>query len=413
MTTTPLEAVDAIADAVLYEGYLLYPYRASSSKNRVRWQFGVLVPPSYAAEGTGEHDACRTECLLEGDDAALVHVRVRFLQVQARSGGEAPTWDEAVEREHDVELRLGDLIRDDMAMSITVPGGTLTEGGVLRQRHALHGELRLHAERLPGPYGVVRLRADVVNVCHWDGAGATREEAVRHSLVAAHTVLTISGGRFLSLLEPPEWARGYVEECVNEHTWPVLVAGEETVLSSPIILYDNPEIAPESPVGFMDGTEIDEILALRTLTLTDEEKREARATDSRAAELLDQVDDLPREVFERLHGALRSVRPHSAAERKPWWDPGADQSVDPGTDHVVVNGVQVAAGSRVVLRPGLRRSDAQDMFLAGLGATVRGVFLDVDGTTHLAVTLDDDPAADLQSQHGRFRYFAPEEVEPR
>ena len=36
-----------IADAVLYEGYLLYPYRASAAKNRVRWQWGVLAPASW------------------------------------------------------------------------------------------------------------------------------------------------------------------------------------------------------------------------------------------------------------------------------------------------------------------------------------------------------------------------------
>jgi hypothetical protein len=409
--TTPLERVDAIADAVLYEGYLLYPYRASAAKNRSRWQFGVLVPPSYAAEGTGEHDACRTECLLEPREGTHVQVRVRFLQVQARSGGGAPSWDEAVDRETDVEVALADLVRDDIAVSISVPGGTLVADGVTRQRHPLYGELRLTAQVLPGPYGVVRLRADVVNVSRWDGAGATREEAVRHSLVAAHTVLSVTRGRFLSLLEPPEWARGYVEGCVNEHTWPVLVGGADLMLSSPIILYDHPEIAPESTTRFMDATEIDEILALRTLTLTDEEKREARATDARASELLDQVDDLPREVFERLHGALRSVVPNQAA--KPWWDPGADATVDPTTDTVVVRGTTIGMGSHVILRPGLRRADAQDMFLAGLPATVQGVFLDVDGDTHLAVTLDDDPAADLQADHGRYRYFAPEEVEPR
>ena len=37
----------AIADAVLYEGYLLYPYRATSAKNQSRWQFGVVGPPGW------------------------------------------------------------------------------------------------------------------------------------------------------------------------------------------------------------------------------------------------------------------------------------------------------------------------------------------------------------------------------
>jgi hypothetical protein len=66
----------------------------------------------------------------------------------------------------------------------------------------------------------------------------------------------------------------------------------------------------------------------------------------------------------------------------------------------------------VILRPGRRRADAQDMFLAGRAALVEAVLLDVDDTAYLAVTLADDPAADLQAAHGRFLYFAPDEVEP-
>ena len=51
-----LSLARAVADAVLYEGYLLYPYRASSAKNQARWQFGVLGPPGAAAAGAGEED---------------------------------------------------------------------------------------------------------------------------------------------------------------------------------------------------------------------------------------------------------------------------------------------------------------------------------------------------------------------
>ena len=96
----------------------------------------------------------------------------------------------------------------------------------------------------------------------------------------------------------------------------------------------------------------------------------------------------------------------------PWWDPAADASVDPERDRVTVAGVAIGKGSRVVLRPRLNGTDAQDMFLAGRLATVHAVLSDVDGSYHLAVTLDDDPAAELQSAHGRFRYFLPDEVEP-
>jgi hypothetical protein len=233
------------------------------------------------------------------------------------------------------------------------------------------------------------------------------------------------------------------------------------MLSSPIILYDHPTIAPESPGDLFDATEIDEILTLRTMALTEEEKREARATDERAAAIIDRVDNMPPELLERLHGAVRYLRgvegeeaatetapveatpelgspvggpligraagpgeggerlstappalPEGNPELVPWWDPGADRTVSPETDGVVVAGVTLAKGSSVLLRPG-QRADAQDMFLAGRLATVEAVFLDVDGNRHLAVTLDEDPAADLQRWHGRFLYFSPDEVEPQ
>ena len=195
-----------------------------------------------------------------------------------------------------------------------------------------------------------------------------------------------------------------------------------------------------------DSTEIDEILTLRTLALTDAEKRAARATDSRVAEMMDRLDDLPPELMERLHGAIRYLRGrcppgrlaaardgrrHVAARpgvangagaepdslitdrpQMPWWDPGSDSTVSPETDHVLVGGVRVARHSRVVMRPGTRRADAQDLFVAGREAIVEAVLHDVDGQVHLAVLPVDDPASDLQRQHGRFLYFAPHEVEP-
>jgi hypothetical protein len=249
----------------------------------------------------------------------------------------------------------------------------------------------------------------------------------------------VPGGRFLSLTDPPEWAAPQAAACVNTACWPVLAGPEgcqELVLSSPVILYDHPQIAPESAGDLFDATEIDEILTLRTMALTDEEKREARATDPRSAALLDRVNHLPPEMLERLHGAIRYLGPTAtaagsagtpvppgglaptevgaepAAPLTPWWDPGADASVSPETDYVLIGGARVARGSAVLMRPGTRGADAQDLFLAGRTATVQAVFTDVDGNVHLAVTPDGDPAADLQQAHGRFLYFAPDEIEP-
>jgi hypothetical protein len=427
--TAPMDIARQIADAVLYEGYLLYPYRASARKNQIRWQWGVLVPPAYAAAGHGEHATSHSEFLLEPGIDPVLHVRLRFLQVQHRSGGDGPVpeFDEAVEHEIDAVLPVSELVGTGQVVPVNVPGGTETADGVTRERWPLQGEIRVSGHVLEGPYGLMQLSVEVVNTAEWADPEAGRHLALRHSLIAAHTVLAVTDGEFISLLDPPEWAKPAAEGCRNERTWPVMVgeAGRRDVLLiSPIILYDYPQIAPESAGELYDGTEIDEILTLRTMTLTDEEKAEARATDERARKLMDRVDSMPPEMLDKLHGAIRYLEETPGIKKEPdpietittpgtpWWDPGADASVDPETDSVTIAGVEVAKGSKVLLRPGSRRADAQDMFLEGRTATVAAVLLDVDGNTHVAVTIDDDPGAEISAAHGRFRYFAPDELAP-
>ena len=81
--------VEQIAKAVLYEGYMLYPYRPSSVKNQQRWNFGVLCPQSYSVAQKGsEAWTMQTECLVEGSAMTGLEVRVRFLQLVARTVGQ-------------------------------------------------------------------------------------------------------------------------------------------------------------------------------------------------------------------------------------------------------------------------------------------------------------------------------------
>ncbi len=210
----------------------------------------------------------------------------------------------------------------------------------------------------------------VTNEVAWEPSAAGREEAVRHSLVGAHLLLAVDDGRFLSSIDPPASAAVAVAGCTNEGLFPVLVGSagrDDMMLAAPIILYDHPEVAPESPGDMFDATEIDEILALRVLTLTDDEKAQARRTDPRAAAIVDRCDDMPPELWSRLHGAIRTLRPTDAAppaDDAPWWDPDVDEQFDPFTDTLRVAGVAVTAGSTVTLHP-LRRADAHDMFFAG------------------------------------------------
>jgi hydrogenase maturation protease len=130
-------------------------------------------------------------------------------------------------------------------------------------------------------------------------------------MVSTHTILSARGGEFISLLDPPESLREMAGSCRNIGTYPVLVGAEgerDTILSAPIILYDYPQIAPESAGDLFDGTEIDELLTLRILTLTDEEKREIRDGDEHARRILERTETMPVEQLLKLHGATRGLR---------------------------------------------------------------------------------------------------------
>jgi len=429
----------AVADAVLYEGYLLYPYRATSQKNQSRWQFGVLGPRGAEADGIGENDTLSTQLLVQPHGDAAVSGVVRFLQLQHRGaerdlgGGQFKavdelvagphswlSWDEAVAR--DVPFGPSDLTKlpQQYTIPIAVGGGSdveIVDGGrLVRTRRTIHAELTIVAEHVGE---LVRLTLSVRNST---APAADKDDAIALSLIGTHLVAEITDGDFVSLLEPPASAAEAVANCHHHRCFPVLAGppgDHDLMLVSPIILYDHPEIAEQSEGALYDSTEIDEILTLRVMTMTDEEKAQARATDPRAAQIIDRCDSMSPEAMLNLHGVLRN--PNAAADGPglipeipdgvDWWDPLADNAVRPEIDAVLVNGVRITRGSRVRLRPS-RRADAQDLFFADRIARVTSVHEDVDGDQHVGVVLEDDPAADLHDWYGRYLYFAPDEVEP-
>jgi hypothetical protein len=321
------DPVRAIADAVLYEGYVLWPYRRSALKNAQRWTFGGVYPRAHAeARAAGDDPwTMQTQCLVEGGPDVCLHVGVRFLQVVRRqmldaggqevdellAGGERHlTWDEAVEREVAVGPCTVAELAGGRTVPITVPAGRDEEplapaGTAVRTWEALDGALHVAAAQLDP--GLVRLTARIENVTPWPGGA--REDAQRRAFCSTHTVLRADGGAFVSLTDPPPALRDEAKACENQGTWPVLVGepgARDTLLSAPIILEDHPRIAPESPGDLFDGGEIDQLLILNILSLTDEEKAEVRASDPRAREVLDRSEGLSPEELMRLHG--RTVR---------------------------------------------------------------------------------------------------------
>jgi hypothetical protein len=299
--------VDAIADAVLYEGYILYPYRASALKNRHRFNIGVLAPHDVA-DAVGDRWSARTECLVRGSDEATVNVTVRFLHVLeavdrvAREDG----WQEAVPRTISIDVPLGRGLGMSSARTFDVAP---VEG---RSQHTLSGTIETSCERVRG--SLYRIAVIVSNLTPIDRQSLERDRlsSVAYSLVSAHVVLRTAGAEFLSLLDPPEEVREASAQCCNLGLWPVLVGDEgehDAMLASPIVLYDHPSIAPESHGDFFDATEMDEMLSLRVLTMTDAEKAEARQTDPRARMLIDRTEALSPDELARLHGVVRGLRP--------------------------------------------------------------------------------------------------------
>jgi hypothetical protein len=305
-------------------------------------------------------------------------------------------------------------------------------GRLIRVRTPLRLGITTRVERPDSPYAVRVLSVQVDNRTPPPAAdsrsprGPARPAWLRRALIADHLLLRVDGGRFLSLTDPPEWARPLAQARTHDGIFPVLGPGSDdsVMLASPIILYDHVELAPESETTFYDALEVDELLSLRTMTLSEDEKREMRGTDPRTAMLLGEVDSMPADLWDRLHGTVRYLDQMSGGRvdearapelpplETPWWDPGSDASVDPERDTVRIGEFEVGRGDRVILRPGVRMADAYDLFLAGRSATVAAVLFDVDQGTHLAVTVDDDPGSDLKESHGRYLYFAPDEVEP-
>jgi hypothetical protein len=157
--------------------------------------------------------------------------------------------------------------------------------------------------------GIFRLTVRITNTTPWENED--RESTLRQTFCSTHTTLEVAGGEFVSMTDPPQELRELAEECENLKTWPVLVGeegGRTLLLSSPIILSDYPQIAPESPGDLFDGGEIDQLLILNILTLTDEEKAEMRASDPRAREILERCESLSQEELMNLHGAIREFR---------------------------------------------------------------------------------------------------------
>lgn len=301
--------VEKIANTILYEGYILYPYRATAIKNRQRWNFGTLYPSVYAqAQRPLESSGFIAECLLQDSGKASVDIRVSFLQLirpaglpaeQTLSNPNDPSLDWERAAEHSANF--SDLGIDAMTGSPRILGFNPAPG--------IHAELTVKVELLAS--GAYKMRLGLENCSELaSGECATRDEALPYSLVSAHLLVGITSGEFISLLEPEDVFVDDVKGCNSKGVFPVLAGNapdRSMILVSPIILYDYPQVAPESPGDYFDGTEMDEMLTLRVLTLTDAEKDEMRRGDPRACRILERTEALTTDEALRAHGVIRQM----------------------------------------------------------------------------------------------------------
>ena len=447
---TAEQQVARLVDALLYEGYILFPYRPTSAKNRQRWTFGGVYPAVYShATGGADPWYIQTQCLLEGGDDTQVAVRVRFLHPLARDVGELPqaltewpqtdepefkrvpsvtvgdtllhSWQEATEREVALpDCRLDDLLRQSVSLpfvfqgwreSVPLKDDANRFGAVLvRKQAAVQGRVELSAETVGR--GVYRLTVRIENDTQMDPSSVTdREHASLYSLASTHAILGSNNGQFVSSIDPPSELADAAAACVNQGAYPVLVGApgaRDTVLASPIILYDYPQVAPESAGDLYDATEIDEILSLNILAMTDAEKREMAATDPRAAALLARTEALGAEDFIRLHGTFRDRRP---VEADHVGIPDAP-SLGPHLAYDRNNDSPLRVGERVRLHP-RTGGDVMDLVLDGKTAVIESIERDFEDRLHVAVALDDDPGREwgLQRMPGHRFFFSPEEIE--
>jgi hypothetical protein len=230
-----IEQIKEIADAILYEGYLLYPYRHSALKNRQRWTFGVIYPRTYS-ERQGGRDPwlMQTECLVSAQTNTTLRISVRFLhllmQTRTKAAQVMDTWDEGMAREIIGEqIPLQALTTGPYKLAVSFPGNatvsTQMDGLPDGETHLLQpltGTVTIAAT--PTDHNVFKLRVTIENTSPQANVEIQRRDAILlQSFISTHTILQVLQGSFISLLDPPAELTALAQSCQNLHTWPVLI----------------------------------------------------------------------------------------------------------------------------------------------------------------------------------------------
>ncbi|MDQ3728973.1 MAG: hypothetical protein M3355_05235 [Actinomycetota bacterium] len=396
------KSLETLLESLLYEGYALYPYTPTATKNSTPTPFGIVYPPGYAEHNRSTFDHLRIDCILHSEEDAKISGIVRFLQT-------------AGDR-HEGEARLLKIPPTSLA--------DLADGGVGEEfayegEQPIEGRIRLRADDLGN--GLARVRICVHNSTPVENGGEMkRGEALRASLISTHVVVETSGGRFASPLERSGPAGEAVAECESVNSFPVLAdSRDRAILGAAIVLPDHPQLSPHSLGNLFDNTEIEEALILHVQALSDSEREEIEKQDPTVREAIARADRTTNEELMKLHGLMAptpSTHPgfavnaaHEPADPGPPPEPGHP---NPGEPEMAVARGTIKKGGKVILHPGESSRDPMDGVLKGRTATVERIYRDMDDQIHVGVTVDDDASQDLFRETGRYIFFKGDEVEP-
>ncbi|MGI8952070.1 MAG: hypothetical protein ACR2FN_10845 [Chitinophagaceae bacterium] len=334
--------LENITQTLLYEGYALYPYHRSAIKNQKPIPFGVVFPQQYNIYNEHSHSKMQTQCIVTGSDNLQINISVRFLHLLKVEIFEKDLQQKTSESDfvqvHNVSLngkiyqagwqtierkistgnlQISQLIKNRKVIFIKFDKVYDTtnisdENGetVAKQINSvsqIKGTIIVEAESVKNTQNAFRITVTVTNTTPFENTEAiTRDEVLTQSFLSTHIILNTSDGQFISHQDPDEKWKTVIDECANINTWPILIdEANTTLLSSPIILYDHPQINPQSHGDLFDSTEIEEALLLHVNLLSDEEKKRISQSDEKLQAMLKKVGEITPEELINFHSGLK------------------------------------------------------------------------------------------------------------
>jgi hypothetical protein len=287
-----------ITNTLLYEGYSIFPYHRSAIKNQKPIPFGVVYPRSYNSHNPHFPAEMRSECIVCGSKIFSVHITICFLHLLKTNNDGWQTVERRIETEN--------IITDELLInSQKIP--FYFNGENENEILPIRGEVVIKTEAIENIDNAFKISANVINnSLSADAKNLSRDEALRQSFLSTHIILTATSGEFISSQDPPEKFGAAIAQCKNVGAWPILIGEENTtMLCSPIIVYDHPEIHPQSKTDLFDSTEIEEALMLHFAAMSDEEKNNIANSDEKLRAMFNKVSEVTPQEMIGLHGGMK------------------------------------------------------------------------------------------------------------